>query len=74
MRYANSKKSHSGIGVQPSKHTDTIIIMGEHDVLISVRDVGQLVGLARILIEAGREMGWPVNATAKGAGSDGRSK
>tara|TARA_R110000850_G_scaffold23358_1_gene69085 strand:- start:20399 stop:20605 length:207 start_codon:yes stop_codon:yes gene_type:complete len=65
MRYANSKKSHIGIGVHPRKHTDTIVMDGDHDVVISIKDVGQLVSLTRLLLEAGREMGWPVNATAR---------
>lgn len=64
MRYANSKKSHHGIGVHPSKHNDQIEVHSGK-ARIMVQDVDQLVSLINIVIEAGREMGWPVVAKAK---------
>jgi hypothetical protein len=59
MRYANTKHSHQGIGVEPQPDKQTIHVVGlvERKTL-EIQDVEQLKDLIYLLIDAGEINGW----------------
>jgi hypothetical protein len=63
VRYANSKHSHQGIGVEPQGsalgcETSVLIVSAEHREQIRVRDKAQLQEMVNLLQDASVLCGW----------------